>query len=91
MYCSITCCSTPLPLLPRTPHGPDSATFLKATAPEAGTKPVYLDSGLAFMFETTYLLKVSPHSLSCPERQIGYTECWEELPKMFTGEINPYH
>jgi homogentisate 1,2-dioxygenase len=43
------------------------------------------------MFETTYLLKVSPHSLSCPERQIGYTECWEELPKMFTGEINPYH
>ena len=42
------------------------------------------------MFETTYLLKVSQRALSSKELQKNYTECWTDLPKMFTGEVDPY-
>ena len=42
------------------------------------------------MFETTYLLKVSQRALSSKELQTNYTECWTDLPKMFTGEMDPY-
>ena len=74
----------------RTAHGPDTGTFLKATAPEASLKPVYLDSGLAFMFETLYLLSVAPQALSSPHLQDEYTECWEKLPKIFDGTLDPW-
>merc|ERR1712227_615756 len=42
-----------------TPHGPDAETFEKASNMEL--KPDFLDAGMAFMFETSYILKVSKY------------------------------
>lgn len=42
------------------------------------------------MFETTYLLKVTESALRCEELQKNYTECWTDLPKLYTGEMDPY-
>lgn len=44
-----------------TGHGPDAATFLRAST--VPLSPTFLGSGLAFMFETTHLLKLNPLAL----------------------------
>lgn len=69
------------------PHGPDAATFKKATN-SGKLVPVYYDEGLAFMFETKYILKVSPSAMNETVDK-NYTECWKHLPKLFNGELNP--
>lgn len=86
----------------QTPHGPDEGTFLGASA--ATLRPTYFAGGLAFMFETCYLLKVSPEALHTdaeedtevplggrlhPTVQKNYTKCWKKLPKIFDGSTNP--
>ena len=63
------------------PHGPDTQTFLKASNEEL--QPKYFDGGLAFMFESCYLLKVSPQSLSSTTLQQNYSDCWQALPNLF--------
>lgn len=68
------------------PHGPDVTTFIKASTatPQA---PVYFEDGLAFMFESNYLLKVAPSALESPLLQPNYsTGAWKDFPKLFTGE-----
>lgn len=62
-------------------HGPDGATFLKASEEEQ--KPYYFDQGLAFMFESTYQLKLSKAAINAPNLEKDYTKCWEQLPKTF--------
>jgi len=62
-------------------HGPDKATFLGAST--AVLKPEHFEGGLAFMFETTYILKVSEWALSSPHREKDYHTCWDGMPKMF--------
>ena len=49
-----------------------------------------MDSGLAFMFESMYLLKVSPSALSSPQLQENYSECWGGLPRVFDGTLDPW-
>lgn len=88
-----------------TAHGPDAASFTKASA--ADLQPVYFDQGLAFMFESTYLFKVAPSALQrfqeeqaaaeaaeavhpdYPQVQPEYLQCWQSLPKLFNGEVHP--
>jgi len=70
-----------------TPHGPDAITFAKAS--NADLKPVWFDSGLAFMFETNLLLRLTPYALEAPHRDTNYQACWEGCPKIFNGEIDP--
>lgn len=77
-----------------TPHGPDSATFIAASSSRDPQQPVFYDEGLAFMFETTYMLKVAPRALSGSDRsypsvQADYHRCWAALPKLFTGQSSP--
>ena len=72
-----------------TPHGPDGDTFVKATAAEL--KPDHFAGGLAFMFETTLLLKVTPWALGAGHRDVDYQKCWATLPKRFTGERHAGH
>lgn len=77
-----------------TPHGPDSATFIAASSSRDPQQPVFYDQGLAFMFETTYMLKVAPRALcgsdpSYPSVQADYQQCWTALPKLFTGQRSP--
>jgi len=77
-----------------TPHGPDSATFIAASSSRDPQQPMFYDEGLAFMFETTYMLKVTPSALSgsdpsYPSVQADYQKCWAAMPKLFTGQRSP--
>jgi homogentisate 1,2-dioxygenase len=65
-----------------TAHGPDEATFEKAS--NADLKPQYFDGGLAFMFESVYFLNVAKSALECPERELEYQHCWQSLQKHFS-------
>ena len=71
-----------------TPHGPDATTFDKASKATLG--PVYFEEGLAFMFETSYLLKIAPEALESSTLQRDYAKCWQSLKKNFTGELTPH-
>ncbi|KAI9354892.1 homogentisate 1,2-dioxygenase [Zopfochytrium polystomum] len=67
-----------------TAHGPDTATFLKASKEEL--KPVKIGTGsLAFMFETSLMLSVSKWALEEAPIQHDYLECWQEMPVLFDG------
>eukprot|EP01098_Paradermamoeba_levis_P016930 TRINITY_DN942_c0_g1_i1.p1 TRINITY_DN942_c0_g1~~TRINITY_DN942_c0_g1_i1.p1 ORF type:complete len:431 (-),score=97.56 TRINITY_DN942_c0_g1_i1:139-1431(-) len=63
-------------------HGPDTTTFLKCSAEEL--KPVKLFTGsLAFMFETTYMLKISKFAHNESLKDVNYYKCWQDLPVNF--------
>ncbi|GMF42416.1 unnamed protein product [Phytophthora fragariaefolia] len=64
-----------------TPHGPDAATFLAAS--NAQLKPEKFDGGLAFMFESTYLVKLTDYALRCDHNDQNYWKCWQQMPKLF--------
>lgn len=66
-----------------TAHGPDEATFEKASTAELA--PTYFDGGLAFMFESAYFLDISASALDCPEREVEYQHCWQTLQKHFVA------
>lgn len=67
-----------------TPHGPDAPTFDGAS--NADLKPHKFDAGLAFMFETSALLKLTPWAIEAEHRDVNYQKCWDALPKYFNGE-----
>ena len=67
-----------------TAHGPDTATFDKASNIEL--KPAKLpDDTLAFMFESTYLFHVTDFALS-GNIDDDYWKCWEGLKSHFNKE-----
>ena len=66
-----------------TPHGPDEPTFTKASNCEL--KPHYFDAGLAFMFETSVMMKINPKALDCGWRDLNYFKCWEGIPPAVIG------
>ncbi|WP_095102495.1 homogentisate 1,2-dioxygenase [Pseudomonas sp. Irchel 3A5] len=63
-------------------HGPDNATAEKATA--AQLQPHKIDNTMAFMFETSKVLRPSLHALQCPHLQTDYDACWTGMAKTFT-------
>uniref|UniRef100_A0A7S2S237 homogentisate 1,2-dioxygenase n=1 Tax=Rhizochromulina marina TaxID=1034831 RepID=A0A7S2S237_9STRA len=65
-------------------HGPDAATHAKASTGDL--QPVKFDAGLAFMFESTYMLKLTQYALDAPWRDQDYLHCWDGLPKHFDGK-----
>lgn len=71
-----------------TGHGPDAESFVKASAVEK-LSPFFFGEGLAFMFESKYILKVASSALQSSILQQDYLECWQKLPKLFNGEKNP--
>ncbi|CAI5723360.1 unnamed protein product [Hyaloperonospora brassicae] len=64
-----------------TPHGPDVATFLAASNEQLEARK--FDGGLAFMFETTYLIKLTDYALGCDQNDQHYLDCWQIMPKLF--------
>jgi homogentisate 1,2-dioxygenase len=70
-----------------TAHGPDAETFVKASS--APLAPHYLGDGLAFMFESSLLLKLAPSALQASWLQRNYSKCWRAMPKLFTGQLHP--
>ena len=68
-----------------TPHGPDAVTYDKAVA-DPCDKPTYFSGGLAFMFETSHMLRLSKYALDHACRDVDYSKCWEQLPDRFSSE-----
>eukprot|EP01128_Nolandella_sp_AFSM9_P004645 TRINITY_DN2112_c0_g1_i1.p1 TRINITY_DN2112_c0_g1~~TRINITY_DN2112_c0_g1_i1.p1 ORF type:complete len:337 (+),score=66.38 TRINITY_DN2112_c0_g1_i1:401-1411(+) len=58
-----------------TPHGPDTVAY--ETHSETGDAPSKLKDTMAFMFETSYLLALSPYAST--NFQKDYFECWQGL------------
>lgn len=67
-----------------TGHGPDAATFEKASA--ANTQvPDFVGDTMAFMFETRSVLRVTRQALESPQLQSDYLECWQGLRRNFAA------
>jgi len=63
-------------------HGPDAATFAKASA--AGTdKPDHIVDTMAFMFETRAVIRPARQALESAQLQRDYAECWNGLENNF--------
>jgi homogentisate 1,2-dioxygenase len=63
-------------------HGPDAATFERATAADTRS-PHKVEDTMAFMFETRHPLAVTPFAQATPLRQQGYERCWKGLARRF--------
>ena len=64
-------------------HGPDLATFEKASTAEL--QPQKIADTLAFMFETRFPIRPTRFALETPALQRDYDKCWQGLPKLFKG------
>ncbi len=65
-----------------TGHGPDAATFEKASAADT-SKPDYITGTMAFMFETRAVIRPTRQALDAGHRQRDYQACWAGLRKQF--------
>ncbi|MGI4843116.1 MAG: homogentisate 1,2-dioxygenase [Janthinobacterium lividum] len=63
-------------------HGPDAATFEKASNADTAAPHKVLDT-MAFMFETRHVLVPTAHALSSPQQQADYQQCWAGIGKHF--------
>ncbi|MBK7205128.1 MAG: homogentisate 1,2-dioxygenase [Thermomonas sp.] len=67
-----------------TGHGPDAATFEKASNADT-SKPDYIVDTMAFMFETRNVIRPTRQALDAGHRQHDYQACWTGLRKHFRG------
>ena len=65
-----------------TGHGPDAATFEKASQADL-SKPDVITDTMAFMFETRGVIRPTAQALDAAHRQRGYQACWAGLRKQF--------
>jgi len=65
-----------------TGHGPDAATFEKASAADLSRPDVIADT-MAIMFETRAVIRPSAQALEAAHRQRDYQACWAGLRKHF--------
>ncbi|VXA92851.1 Homogentisate 1,2-dioxygenase [Luteimonas sp. 9C] len=64
-------------------HGPDAATFEKASAADL-SKPDVISGTMAFMFETRAVIRPTRQALDAVHRQGDYQACWAGLQRNFT-------
>jgi len=64
-------------------HGPDAATFAKASAADL-TKPDVIADTMAIMFETRAVIHPTAQALAAAELQRDYWQCWQGLARHFT-------
>lgn len=62
-------------------HGPDNATFDKAT--KAELKPHKIEGSLAFMFESRYVFRPTRFAMEAPQLQKSYDSVWKGFPMNF--------
>jgi homogentisate 1,2-dioxygenase len=67
-----------------TAHGPDAATFEKASAADL-SKPDVITGTMAFMFETRKVIRPTRQALASPQLQGNYYACWQGIAKHFDG------
>lgn len=65
-----------------TGHGPDAASFAKASAADT-SKPELVGDTMAFMFETRAVIHPTRQALELPTLQHEYFECWQGIVKHF--------
>jgi len=65
-------------------HGPDAATFEKASAADLSQPDVIRDT-MAFMFETRAVIRPTRQAIDAPHRQRDYQHCWAGLKKHFAA------
>jgi homogentisate 1,2-dioxygenase len=65
-------------------HGPDLATFEKATAAEL--KPVKIEDTLAFMWESRWVFRPTRAAMLSKQLQQNYDGCWDGYRKLFKGK-----
>ncbi|MEO7432099.1 MAG: homogentisate 1,2-dioxygenase [Dokdonella sp.] len=63
-------------------HGPDAASFDKATAADT-TQPDQVRDTMAFMFETSAVIHPTRQALESSTLQGDYQDCWRGLAKRF--------
>ncbi|MGX9566184.1 homogentisate 1,2-dioxygenase [Pseudomonas sp. CFBP 5748] len=66
-------------------HGPDGPTCTQAVA--AQLQPVKITDTMAFMFETSQVLRPSRYALETSQLQADYDGCWASIPKTFDPEL----
>ena len=64
-------------------HGPDAATFEKASAADT-TRPQRVSDTMAFMFETRAVIRPTRFALESPQLQRDYARCWQPLRSHFS-------
>jgi homogentisate 1,2-dioxygenase len=67
-----------------TGHGPDAATFDKASVADLSKPDVIADS-MAFMFETRAVIRPTRQALDAAHRQRDYQACWAGLHRHFNA------
>lgn len=65
-----------------TGHGPDAATFDKATTADLA-KPDVITDTMAFMFESRHVIRPTAQALAAGHRQATYQQCWQGLARNF--------
>jgi homogentisate 1,2-dioxygenase len=63
-------------------HGPDAATFEKASTADVTKADVIVDT-MAFMLETRKVIRPTRQALASPQLQANYHECWQGIAKHF--------
>lgn len=66
-----------------TAHGPDAATFEKASTADLSQPDVITDT-MAIMFETRAVMRPVQQALDAAFRQREYSQCWAGLERHFT-------
>ena len=70
-----------------TPHGPDAESYAAAVKNPC-EEPTKFDSGLAFMFESSAMCKVSTYALTCEQREKDCAKCWDGLTGSFPEQTD---
>jgi len=71
-----------------TPHGPDGEAFEKASSAKDG--PIRMpDDSLSFMFESTYVIRLTEWALKEAELDTKYITVWHPLKKHFNPTTKP--
>jgi len=67
-----------------TSHGPDAATYERASTAEL--RPQKVDGTMAFMFETRWTVVPTAHALAAAHRQRDYDAVWQDLARGFRAD-----
>ena len=69
-----------------TAHGPDADSYI-ANVKNPCDEPTKFEGGLAFMFESSAMCKLSQYALNCEQREKDYAHCWDGLDRAFPNQV----
>lgn len=64
-------------------HGPDAATFDKCSESKDDSPVQMPEEAMAFMFESTYAMRLTDWALKTAPQDKNYHKCWDGLKKKF--------